>query len=78
MGILWTTSAGTFNTHRQALIQIILPELHEKKTISTNCHIVLTLGVYNIIIGHNILRELGIIYRFQQETIHKITLKMEI
>jgi hypothetical protein len=65
----WTTSAGTFNTNKQAMIHIILPELHEKKTITFNCHIAPTLGEYDIIIGRDILRQLGIILNFQQETI---------
>jgi hypothetical protein len=65
----WTTSAGTFNTNKQAIIHINLPELHQKKTITFNCHIAPTLGEYNIIIGRDILRQLGIILNFQQETI---------
>jgi ABC-type molybdate transport system permease subunit len=45
---LWTTSAGTFNTNKQAMIQIILPELHENITVAINCHIAPTLGEYNM------------------------------
>jgi hypothetical protein len=40
----WKTSAGTFNTKKQAMIQFILPELHENKTITLSCHIAPTLG----------------------------------
>jgi hypothetical protein len=64
----WTTSAGTFNRNRQALIQIIHPEIHKNKTL--NCHIAPTLGDSDIINGRNILRQLGIILNFQQETFY--------
>lgn len=65
----WTTSAGSFTTNQEAIVQIILPELHDKKTITFNCHIAPSLGAYDIIIGRDILRQLGIILNFNQDTI---------
>jgi Retroviral aspartyl protease len=69
----WTTSAGTFNTNKRATIQIILPELHETKTIAVNRHITPTLGEYNNIIGRDILQQLGIILNLNRKLLNGTT-----
>jgi hypothetical protein len=39
----WTSSAVAFNINKQAMIQIILPELHERTNFTFNYHIAPTL-----------------------------------
>ena len=65
----WTTSAGTFETKEKAIIQMIFAELHESKTITCNAHIAPNLGAYDVIVGREILKELGITLCFKNETI---------
>ena len=65
----WTTSAGTFKTKYKAIAQTIFTELHESKTITCNEHVAPNLGAYDMIIGREILKELGLILNVKDETI---------
>jgi RNase H-like domain found in reverse transcriptase/Reverse transcriptase (RNA-dependent DNA polymerase)/Integrase zinc binding domain len=65
----WTTTAGTFKTTEQVKLQLILPELHEGKTICCNAHVANTLGIYDLIIGRDLLKSLGVIINFRLQTI---------
>ena len=51
----WTTTAGTFKTTEKVQLQFILPELHEGKTICCNAHVANALGIYDLIIGRDLL-----------------------
>jgi predicted aspartyl protease len=65
----WTTSTGTFKTKQKAIARMLFTELHESKTITYNAHVAPILGVYDMIIGREILKELGILLNFKDETI---------
>ncbi len=65
----WTTTAGTFKTTEQVQVQLILPELHEGKTICCNAHVANTLGIYDLIIGRDLLIELGFMLNFKMQTV---------
>jgi Retroviral aspartyl protease len=65
----WTTTAGTFKTTEQVQAQLILPELHEGKTICCNAHVANTLGIYDLIIGRDLLSELGFMLNFKTQTV---------
>ncbi|HSN67194.1 MAG TPA: reverse transcriptase domain-containing protein [Fusibacter sp.] len=65
----WETSAGTFETKQKALTQIILTELHESRTITCSAHVAPNLSKYDMIIGREVLSELGIILNFKEQTI---------
>ena len=65
----WTTVAGNFSTTKQTTIVFSLPALHEKRTIETLVHVTPNLGNYDMILGRDLLQELGIILNFQNATI---------
>jgi hypothetical protein len=59
----WTTKAGTFKTDRKVKCQFTLPEFHEGKDISWNMYVNESdarLNSYDMIIGRDLLHELGI------------------
>ena len=70
----WTTMAGTFNTNQIVNINLKLPELNSMAGIKVECHVTKNESNYDIIIGRNVLRELGIILDFaNNKTIWKET-----
>jgi hypothetical protein len=59
----WTTKAGTFKTDRKVKCQFTLPEFHEGKDISWSMYVDESdarLNSYDMIIGRDLLHELGI------------------
>jgi hypothetical protein len=65
-----TTPAGMFKTTEQLKLQLILPELHEGKTICCNAHVANTLvGIDDLIIGRDLLKSLGVIMNFDLQTV---------
>ena len=59
----WTTKAGTFKTNCKVKCQFTLPELHEGKDISWDMYVDESdsrLNSYDMIIGRDLLHELGI------------------
>lgn len=72
----WHTVAGKFVTNKKTSITFSLPTLHEKRTIESLMHVSPDLQNYDIILGRDLLQELGIILNFQDATIqweHAIT-----
>ena len=65
----WTTPAGTFKTTGSARGQFILPELHDNRMIEWDMHVAPSLGTYDMIIGRDVLEDLGIDIRFSSKTI---------
>ena len=65
----WTTVAGNFSTTKQTTIVFSLPALHEKRTIETLVHVTPNLRNYDMILGRDLLQELGIILNFQNATV---------
>ena len=65
----WSTMAGTFNTTFVIEIILKLPESNQSAEIYTKCHLTNKLFNYDLIIGRDILHELGIIINFQNKTI---------
>ena len=61
----WTTMTGTFNTNQIVNINLKLPELNSTAEIKVECHVTKNESNCDIImIGRNVLRELGIILDF--------------
>jgi hypothetical protein len=59
----WTTKAGTFKTDCKVKCQFTLPEFHECKDMSWNVYVNESdarLKSYDMIIGRDLLHELGI------------------
>ena len=66
----WTTMAGTFKTTHLAEIKLKLPELSDTAEISVKCHVTKQKSKYDLILGREILRELGITLKFNNNTIN--------
>ena len=61
---VWTTPAGAMSTTRKCQAQFTIPELHDNRLISWDVHVTKSLGAYDMIIGRDILSDLGINIRF--------------
>ena len=65
----WITKGGNFQTSKKCKATFILKEFHENKSIEWNLHVDSTPGphCYNMIIGHNVMGELGIMLDFKDQ-----------
>lgn len=68
-GTVWTTPNGSFATTTKAKALFVLPELHDNRVIEWNVSVAPNLGVYDMIIGRDMLQDLGINLRFSDLTI---------
>ena len=67
--VVWTTTAGTFNTTEKVELNFSLPGLNPSSVINTDAHVVDTLGDYGIILGRDLLERVGIDILFSTKTI---------
>ena len=65
----WSTMAGNFSTNSKCKLLFKLPELHDSATIIENAYVAQNLGTYDMILGRNTLRTLGINIIFSNNTI---------
>ena len=63
--IKWSTMAGTFNTTYEPEIILKLPELNPSTIIYPKFHLTNNLSNYDLILGRDILQELGIIFNLK-------------
>ena len=61
--------AGTFNTTSVTEMILKLPELKHSAVVYAKCHSTDKLLNYDLILGRDILHELGIIFNFQNKLI---------
>ena len=69
----WTTKTGTFVTSRKCKVELVLPELHRDKHITWMMHIDesdMLSSKYDIIIGRDLLKAVGIDLMFSTQEIH--------
>ena len=66
----WITKGGNFQTSKKCKTTFILKEFYENKSIEWNLHVDSTPGPhhYNMILGHNVMSELGIMLDFNDQT----------
>ena len=64
----WTTMAGKVSTSKKAKVQFSLPEFFEDRLIEWRVHLADSLGNYDMIIGRDMLSELGIDLHFSTFT----------
>ena len=65
----WSTMAGTFKTTRRTEVKLKLPELSDTAEMSVCCHVSKQQKInYDLILGREILRELGINLDFSNNT----------
>ena len=65
----WNTPAGMFKTHKKMKLNFMLPEFHKNKAIEWEAHVTKQPMSYDVIMGEDLLRELGLILDYKQETI---------
>jgi len=65
----WSTKGGNFQTSKKCKTTLILNELYENKSIEWNLYVDSTAGphCYDMILGHDILSELGISLDFKEQ-----------
>ena len=66
----WSTMAGTFNTTFIIELKLKLPYLNDFADIYAKFHLVNKLVNYNLILGRDILHELGIIFNFKSKIVN--------
>lgn len=66
---VWSTPAGEMKTASKTRVQFTIPELHDNRAIEWNVHVAEKLGNYDMIIGRDILQDLGIDLSFSQKQI---------
>ena len=65
----WTTAAGQMTTNKKVKIHFNLPEFYENKIIEWEAHVLEgNQSNYDMIIGRDIIKELGIDINFSKET----------
>ena len=57
---VWTTPAGNLQTTAMCRSQFSMPELHDNRVIEWEFHVTKTMGAYDMIIGRDLLTDLGI------------------
>jgi len=66
----WSTASGPMTTNKKTKLQFMLPELSETKLIEWKMHVVDSKTMnYDIILGRDILEQLGIIIDFKEKQI---------
>jgi len=66
---MWATAAGTISTNQKAKVQFMFPELSETKIITWNLHVFEQSTRYDLIIGRDLLQDLGILLDFKNQTV---------
>ena len=66
--MLFNTLAGTLKADHKAKVQFCLPEFHDDRLIEWDMFVAPDLGNYDMIIGRDILTELGMELNFQNHT----------
>ena len=66
--VKWTTMAGDVKTGYKTKTEFLLPEFFEDRLIEWDIHLTETLGNYDMIVGRDILCELGIDINFSTST----------
>ena len=65
----WKTTAGEFTTSFKTKIEFSLPELHERRVITKTMHVTPNHMGYDMIIGRDLLEDLGIDIKFSTSSI---------
>ena len=66
---VWSTPAGEMTTRDKTKLQFTMPELHDKRLIEWNCHVIKDMGNYDMIIGRDLMSFLGMDVQFSSHEI---------
>ena len=61
---VWSTPGGEMGTSKRAQCTFMLPEFHTDRVIEWDLHVTKTIGTYDMILGRDLLSELGIKFDF--------------
>ena len=65
----WRTSAGVFTTNKQVKLNLKLPEFFQNRIITYNVHVTENTSTYDMIMGRDMLQELGIQISFGTDSV---------
>ena len=65
----WTTAAGQLSTTKEARVNFVLPEFDDQRTINIDAHVTTSNMSYSMILGRDVLSQLGIKLDFQNQAI---------
>ena len=65
----WSTPAGTMKTAGKAKANFTMPEFYDNRLITWDVHVAKSLGAYDMIIGRDVMKDLGIDLSFSADTI---------
>ena len=66
---VWTTPGGNLSTTHRAQCTFLIPEFHTDRIIEWDLHMSSSLGAYDMIIGRDILKDLGFKFDFQTDSV---------
>jgi hypothetical protein len=66
---IWTTPGGTMTTSVKCQAQFTMPELFDNRVIEWDLYVAPNMGAYDMIIGQDLLTNLGIDIRFSTNTV---------
>ena len=65
----WRTSAGVFTTNKQVELLLKLPEFYHNRVIKCNAHVTENTSNYDMIMGRDLLGQLGIQINFSTNSV---------
>ena len=76
---MFSTAAGNFSTQGKCRVKMKFPEFNPTAEITKTLHVAKTLGNYDVIIGRELLHELGFDISFSQKTMtwNDVTINMK-
>ena len=66
---VWNTTNGPFETASKCCVEFMIPELSTTRRVTWDMHVTKQNMSYDLIIGRDLLRELGIVLDFKNNTI---------
>ena len=66
---VWKTGKGSIETYRKTKIHFVLPELYNDRIIEHTFHLLPTPTGYDMIVGTDLMSDLGIKLNFQDATV---------
>ncbi len=67
--MVWTTAAGQLNTSKKCKATFVLTELHDNRSLQFDIHVAKDMGAYDMIIGRDLMSDLGIDLQFSNNLI---------
>ena len=68
-GTQWSTPAGEMKTTATCKSQFTIPKLHDNRLIEWEFHVTKSMGAYDMIIGRDMLDDLGFILNFDEHVV---------